>query len=282
MPSETEVFNLWEKLASWANIARSKFCLVPWFLLDFGRLAICSFQAISFSAGYSWLHASHLPNDHGQSSRAITLLQLLYVLTILEALLSPVCTITFCIMLRRREQRYTEIISFFSLIAISTVLAAVVLALQNLVLSSLDIQAILAINPPDLSNGDGFYWSDDFVTGHIPLAALILFLVADGFQIVILSAQHLIPSSKRLPKQFQPFLIVKNRGKTIIEELETSPQMIELVDSGPLARLYNDYERHGLISTHMDIQVCQSNNPQFFQDTYTALEGFRRKASSYK
>lgn len=130
-------------------------------------------MAAHFSAWSSWLPRTHIdlpiphisppafpplqrryiPN-HYLSSPADALLQPLYILAIFEAVLAPVCTVAFAITIFRREITYTKDMLYLVLIAISTVVAAVVLALQTQALSSsLDVQAILRIRP-DLSSGD--------------------------------------------------------------------------------------------------------------------------------
>ena len=172
-----------------------------------------------------------------------SLLQVLYILAAFEAVLSPVSTVAFSIIIFRRETTCTHDILIFGLIAIGTVVAAVVLALQTLALNfSLDVQAILKARP-DLSIGDVLGAWDRFIGGKLPLVAFILFLAAGGFQIVAVSVRQLIPSSKRLPKQFQPF-VDKHKRISAVGEPEASTLGTELVagvDSGPLARLFNDY-----------------------------------------
>ena len=257
---------LWQNFLSWACIAGRPKYSVP-FSLGLGGvgLLICSINAAKLSARSSWLDWTNLPNlpsDCYLSSHVYTLLQLLYILAALEAVLSPVCTVAFSISIFRRETTCTHDILVFGVIAISTVVAAVVLALQTLALnSSVDVQAILRIRP-DLSSGDVLGAWGSFIGGKLPLVAFILFLVAGGFQIVAVSARHLIPSSSRLPKQFQPFVMKKQKRTSAIGEPEASTGGTELVagvDSGPLATLFDDYDKQGLISTHKDLEVCQLN-----------------------
>ena len=256
------IFNLWQKLVSSAYNASDPAASISLsFVLEVGRLVICSLNAARFSAQSSWLYPTSLPNECYSISRMNTLLQLLYILAILEAILSPVTTVAFSITIFR-ETTCTHDISVFGLIATSTVVAAVVLALQNLALkSSLDVQAILKIRP-DLLSGDVLGAWSRFIGGKLPLVAFILFLVAGGFQIVAVLARHIIPSPKRLPKQFQPFVIEKNKRISAVGEPEASALGTELVagvHSGPLARLFDDHEKRGLISAHIDLEVCQSN-----------------------
>ena len=205
------IFNLWQKLVSSAYNASDPAASISLsFVLEVGRLVICSLNAARFSAQSSWLYPTSLPNECYSISRMNTLLQLLYILAALEAVLSPVTTVAFSITVFRRETTCTHDILVFSLITISTVVAAVVLALQALALnSSLDVQAVLKIRP-DLLSGDVLGAWSPFIGGKLPLVAFILFLVAGGFQIVAVSARHITPSPKRLPKQFQPFVIEKN------------------------------------------------------------------------
>ena len=260
--------SLRQKLVSWAYIAsRPGISITFSCFLEVARVTVCSCMAGNLSAWSLWFHPTHLPNNHYLSSYLIALLQPLYILAVLEAVLSPVSTVAFGIVIFRRETTFAQDILFFGLLAISTMVAAVVLALQTLVLnSSLDVQAILRVRP-DLSSGDAVSAWDSFVGGKFPLVAFILFVIADGYQIVAVSARHLVPSSKRLPKQFQPFVIEKHGRTAIVREAEASTQGIELeagVDFGPLARLFDDYEKQGLISTRVALEVGQSSTPSFF------------------
>ena len=257
------IFNLWQKLVSSAYNASDPAASISLsFVLEVGRLVICSLNAARFSAQSSWLYPTSLPNECYSISRMNTLLQLLYILAILEAILSPVTTVAFVITIFRRETTCTHDISVFGLIAISIMVAAVVLALHALALnSSLDVQAILKTRP-DLLSGDFLVAWSRFIGGKLPLVVFILFLVAGGFQIVTVSARHLIPSPKRLPKQFQPFVMKKHKGMSAVGEPEASTLGTELgagVHSGPLARLFDDHKKRGLISAHIDLEVCQSN-----------------------
>ena len=150
-----------------------------------------------------------------------------------------------------------------AVITISIAVAAIVLALQTLIQPSLDIQTILKIRP-DLSSEDVLSNWEYFMDPWVTLAVFIISLVAGGFQIVVVSVRHLIPSPNRLPKQFQPFVLEKHKRKPVIGEPEASALGIELVagvEPGPLARLFDDYEKRALISTHVDLEVCQSIPP---------------------
>lgn len=63
----------------------------------------------------------------------------------------------------------------------------------------------------------------------------------------------------------------KYKRATRIGEPEASAlemHVVARVDTGPLARLFDDYEKQGLISTHIDLEVCQSNIPPYFEDAY--------------
>ena len=255
------LFDLWQELVLWVYKASNpRISITLSFFLEVGRLIVCSVNAGRFSAQSSWLYSTNLPNDCYLTSRMNTLLQLLYILATLEAVLSPVSTVAFSITILRRETTCTHDILVFGVIAISTVVAAVVLALQTLALhSSLDVQAILRIRP-DLSSGHVLGAWGSFIGGKLALVAFILFLVVGGFQIVAISARFIIPSSKRIPKQFQPFVMEKQKKTSAIGEPGTTTGGTELVagvDSGPLARLFDDYEKQGLISTHIDLEVCQ-------------------------
>ena len=250
-----------QKLVSWAYIAsRPGISITFSCCLELARVIVCSCMVGNFSDGFLWLHQTHPPNSSYLSSHLFALLQPLYTLAVLEAVLSIVSTVAFGIVIFRRETTFAQDILFFGLIAISTMVAAVVLALQTLVLnSSLDVQTISKISP-DLSSEDALAAWDSIVGGKLPLVAFILFVVADGYQIVAVSARHLVPSSKRLPKQFQPFVIEKHGRTAIFREAEASTRGIEIVDGvdfGPLARLFDDYEKQGLISTHIDLEVRQ-------------------------
>ena len=250
--------SLRQKLVSWAYIAsRPGISITFSCCLEVARVVICSCMAGNISAWSLWLH----PTSH-----LIALLRPLYILAVLEAILSPVSTVAFGIVIFRRETTVAQDILFFGLIAISTMVAAVVLALQTLVLSSsLDVQAIRRVRPY-ISSGDALAAWDSFVGGKLPLVAFILFAVADGYQIVAVSARHLVPSSKRLPKQIPPFVIEKQGRTAIVREAEANTQGIQIVagvDFGPLARLFDDYEKQGLISTHIDLEVRRSSTPQF-------------------
>ena len=203
-------------------------------------------NAANFSAQSAWLYSTELPNDCYLSSRVNTLLQPLYILATLEAIVVPISTFTFSIAISRRETKHNEEILVFSLIAINIAVAAAVLALKTLVQNpSLDMQAILRIRP-DLSNGDVLAAWGNFIGRGMSLAVFIFSVIIGGFQIAVISAQHLIPSPKRLPKQFQPFIMEKHRETTAIGELEATTPVTEVVagvNSGPLARLYDEYEK---------------------------------------
>lgn len=78
------------------------------------------------------------------------------------------------------------------------------------------------------------------------------------------SAGHLIASAKRLPKQFQPFVMETHKRTTVVGESETSTLGIEVValkDSGPLARLFDDYEKQrveGCVAEQMWLQTINA------------------------
>lgn len=231
------------------------------FVLDLLRLAFCGVNARTFSARSTWLNPTPLPDDCYLLPRVNSLLQPLYVLAVLVAVLSPLCTVCFLTMVSQREAKYTGAVLFIAMITISIVVAAVVLALQTLIQPSLDMQTILKIRP-DLSSEDVLFYWETFMRADITLAVFILFLVSGGIQIMAVSARHLIPSPKRLPKQIQPFVMEKHKRKSAIGEPEASTLGTELVtgvEPGPLARLFDDYEKLGLISTHIDLEVRQSN-----------------------
>ena len=172
----------------------------------------------------------------------------------------PVSTIVFAITINRREITYARDIFSLGLITISIVVT-VVIRLNILVLSTLlgvntppDVQAILRNTTGDVLTPREYSFAMDN-----SLIVLIFALVITGFQTMAISARHLIPASKKLPKQFQPFVLKKQKIATVIEEPEASTQEMEVVggvDSGPLARLFDDYEKQGLISTHIDLEVC--------------------------
>ena len=178
------IFEVWQKLVSLAYSASTSFASIGLsFYLEVARLVICSLNAARFSVQSFWLYPTSLPNECYSISRMNTLLQLLYILAILEAILSPVTTVAFSITIFRRETTCTHDLSVFGLIATSTVVAAVVLALQNLALkSSLDVQAILKIRPDVLSGDVLGAWSR-FIGGKLPLVAFILFLSLADFRL---------------------------------------------------------------------------------------------------
>ena len=255
-------FALWKKLLSWVDMASLSiiyFTYSP--ISDLLRLLLCGFNAKFFSARSSWLQSTPLPDDCYLSPRVNSLFQPLFVLAALEAILSPLCTVAFWIMNSRRETTYTEAILVIAMITISIAVAAIVLALQTLIKSSLDMQITLS-SRPDLSREDVLSAWDDIVGGGFSLAIFILFLVTGGYQIMVASVRHVIPSSRRLPKQFQPYVMEKHKRRHAIREPRESTPGIGLVaggDCGPLARFFDDFERRGPILTHIDLEVCQSN-----------------------
>ena len=256
-------FDLWQKLVSWAyNVSHPDISFLFSFLLDALSLLFCSFNVSTLSARSSWLHATPLPSDCYLSPRIPTLFQQTYILAILEAVLCSVSIAAFTFTMFRRETTYTENILVIGVIAISIALAAVGLALQTLVSKSLlDVEAILRIRP-DLSSEDVLNAWAKFTDGKLPLVVFIFLLFAGVLQIWAVSARHLIPSSRRLPKQHRPFIVEKTKRMPAIRESEASTlgtEMLPRVEPGPLARLFDDYERRGLISTQVDLEVCQSN-----------------------
>lgn len=261
--AESYTLNLWQRLVLWAYIVSlSSRCIICSIILDLARLCLCSRNAVALSARSAWLDSTTIPDNCYLPSHVNTLFQPLYILATTEAIWCPVCTVAFSIAIFRRDTTHNEGILVLGLIAISTVVAAVVLALQIVVQeSSLDMQAILRIRP-DLSSGEVLSSWNSFVCGSLSKIAFILFLLRSGFQIVAVSGRHSKSSSKRLPKQFRPFIMEKQKRTSAIGELEASTMETELVirvDSGSLARLYDDYEKQGLISTHIDLEVCHSN-----------------------
>ena len=271
-------FALWKKLLSWVYRASGPpASVVSWScLLDVVKLMLCIMNAVGFKARSSWLTSTPLPNDCYVSPFVNRLFQPLYVLAVLMATLSPMCSVAFMGTLLRRESTYTMAILVIAMNTIITVAAAVVLALQTLSLkSSLDMQVILTIRP-DLSSQDVLSAWDDVMVGGYPLGIFIISLVTGGFQIVAVSVRHLIPSPKRLPKQLQPFVMKKHKRKSAIGEPEVSTLGTELVagvDSGPLAKLFDDYERRGLIPTHTDLEVCQVIR-SLFVHAYSVSQSF--------
>ena len=252
-----------KKLLSWVDEAYNRDAII--FLLPFPeilRLVLCVLNADGVSARSSWLNSTPLPNDSYLSPRINSLCQPLYVLAVLMAILSPVCSIAFFTLIFRREATYTGTILVIAVTTISIVVAAIVLALQILIQPSLDMQTILKIRP-DLTSEDVLTaWRNSTTRLAYTLFAFILFLVTGGFQIMAVSARHLISSRTRLPKQFQPFVIEKHKRKSAIGEPEASTLGTELVASvepGPLARMFDGYKERGLISTHIDLEVCRSN-----------------------
>ena len=255
-------FALWKKLLSWVYRASDPIAsFLASLALDLARLIVCGMNAIYFSARSSWLNATPLPDDCYLLPRVNSLLQLLHILEVLMTVLSPLCTVAFASAIFRRENTYTMGILAIAVIAISIAVAAIALALQILIQPSLDMQTILKIRP-DLSSEDVLSeWENFMNPGPIPIA-FTLFLVTGGFQIMAVSVRHLIPSPQRLPKQILPFVMEKHKRKSAIGEPEASTLGTELVtgvEPGPLARLFDDYEKRGLISTHIDLEVRQSN-----------------------
>ena len=255
-------FALWKKLLSWvyrASDPRAFFRLA--FTVDPARLIVCGINASYSSARSSWLKATRLPDDCYLLPRVNSLLQLLYILEVLMAVLSPLCTVAFACAIFRRENTYTMGVVAIAVIAISIAVAAIVLALRTLIRPSLDMQTIIKIRP-DLSSEDVLSDWENFMNPGLIVFVFILFLVTGGFQIMAVSVRHLIPSPQRLPKQIQPFVMEKHKRKSAIGEPEASTLGTELVtgvEPGPLARLFDDYEKRGLISTHIDLEVRQSN-----------------------
>lgn len=270
-------FALWQKLVLSAYfVSRPGISITVSFFLEVARVIICSVMAENFSTLSSWLHAVHLPNDPYLPSRAIALSQPLYILAVLEAALSPVSTVAFAITIFRRGTTYVEDILCFGLIGISTVVAAVVLALYILVInSSLNVQALVGIRPDRSSDN-----VSPALDAKLPLAAFILFLVANGFQIVAITARHLILSSKRLPKQFRPFVMEKH-GRTAVvgdpEAIDISMDVVPRTDLGPLERLYDDLEKQGLISHGVDLEVCRTIVVLFLKSLTRFSQSFHGK-----
>lgn len=262
--STSYTLNLWHELVSWVCFVSS----IPWISITFScilaavTLGVCSANASYLSTYSSWLDDSTiLPNDCYLISHMNTLLRLLYTFAVLETILCPVCLVAFILAFIRRETTCTHAIWCFTVMAISTVVAAVVLVLKTVVLnSSLNMQAILSIRP-DLSSGDVLASWDSFRGGSLSLVAFIFFLVTSGLHIVAVSARHLIPSPIRLPKQFRPFVMEKHKRTAASGDPEATTLMIEMVEDvdGPLARFYDHHDKQGLISTHIDLEVCQSS-----------------------
>ena len=229
--------------------------------IDIVRLGLCSINAARLSRRSSWLSSTPLPDDCYLSPRVNSLFQPLFVLAALEAILSSLCTVAFSIMIFRRETTYTGAILIIAVITISVAVAAIVLALLTLIQPSLNMQTILR-NRPDLSSEDVLSaWDPFWPTGN-PLVIFILFLVTGGFQIMVVSVRHVIPSSRKLPKQVQPYVMEKHkRGHAIGEPGESTPgtELVAGGDCGPLARFFDNYERRGPIFTHVEFEVCQSN-----------------------
>ena len=271
------IFSVWQKLVSWPYIADLRSAGIPFSVgFNLAITIISGFGAKNLSVRSSWLDSTPLPNDCYRSPHVNTLLQLPYILMILEAVLSPVCAVTSSIMMSRRETTYTKTILVIGVITISTVVAGAIPVLQSLTRkSALDMQAILSIRP-DLSSADVLTAWDDFIgRTFMPRLTFILYLLAGGYQIVALSARHLITSPERLPKQFRPFVMEKHKRKSAIGEPEASTlgtKLLNPVDSGPLAKLFDDYEKRGLISTHTDLEVCQAISPVFVH-AYTVFTG---------
>ena len=224
------------------------------------KLVTCIINANGFKARSSWLESTFLPNDCYLSPLVNRLFQPLFVLAVLMATLSPMCTVAFMYMVLRRARAYTMAILIIAMNTIIIVAAAVELALQTLALkSSLDMQVILTIRP-DLSSEDILRAWNGFMGRRDPRVIFATALVAGGFQIVVVSFRHVIPSPWRLPKQLHLFVMKKHKSKSAIGEPKASTLGTELVagvDSGPLAKLFDDYERRGLIPTHTDFEVCQ-------------------------
>ena len=230
----SRTLNLWQKLVSWAYIAGgSKSSILISWSLELARFLICYLNSDLISA--SSFSTTDPTNPPSLSSRANALFQPLRILAVLETVLSPLSTLAFNIRIIQRETTYIKDILYFGLSAISTVVAAVVLVLQCL---------ILKLPREDTWN-------------ILPLFAFILFLVPGGLQVVAVLARRLI-----VPKQFRPFVMEKYKRTSAIEEPEARALGIELVagiDSGPLARLNHDYEKQGFVSRHIDLEVGQSN-----------------------
>ncbi|KAK0512761.1 hypothetical protein JMJ35_004778 [Cladonia borealis] len=251
--------NLWQKLVLLPYIANIPQIFA--IMLEYVGL-VCWSCAATLSTRSSWLSSTPLPNYCYLISHMNTLLQLQYILAAFRTVLVPVNSVAFAITILRRETTCTDAFLYFGLIAVSTVVAAVVLALQIVVQnSSLDMQAILRIRP-DLSSEEVLNSWEFFTDITMPLTGFILFLLASGLEIVAVSARHLIPYPARLPRQFRPFVAEEHKRARAFKGPEASTLGTELVarlDPGPLARLFDDYEKRALISTHTDLEVCQSN-----------------------
>ena len=60
-------------------------------------------------------------------------------------------------------------------------------------------------------------------------------------------------------------------------------EVVAYVDNEPLARLFDAYEKQGLIPTHIDLERCQSNTSPslfflfffFWEDAYTVFMVFQ-------
>ena len=273
------IFDLWQKLVSRTYIVSRPLTSISFAILfNTASLIPYSFNVMTLSARSSWLLGTPLPNDCYLSPRMTTLFQQTFILAILETVLCPVSVAAFAFTMSRRETTYTENILVIGVIIISIAVTAGGLALQTLVSKSLlDVEAILGIRP-DLSSEDVLIPWAEFTDRILPLVVFICSLFSGGFQIWAVSARHLIPSSRRLPKQHRPLIVEKDKRTPAIGESEASTlgtEMLPRVEPGPLARLFDDYERRGLISTQVDLEVCQSNKAV----TSSFLHGLYRLSS---
>lgn len=99
----------------------------------------------------SQMYFTSLPSN-ALSPLAVVLLRPLYVLAFLEAFISQASTITAIAAISKKEMTRTRAIVFFSLTTIGIVVAAVVLALQSLLMAyPSDVQAVL-MTRSDLSS----------------------------------------------------------------------------------------------------------------------------------
>ena len=249
-------FALWKKLLSVYSL--SSFILCLFVCPNIAGLVLSTFNATNFSARSSWLDSTPLPDDCYLSPRVNSLFQPLFVLTVLTAISPPLYTVAFLITIFRRQTTHTEALLVIAVITINIAVTAIVLALQTLIQPSLDMQNILR-SRPDLSSEDVLFAWDKIMGGGGPLGLFIFSLITGGFQIMAVSLRHVIPSPRRLPKQFQPYVMEKRKRRHAVGEPGESTLGTELVagiDCGPLARLFDDYKRRGPILTHIDLEVC--------------------------
>lgn len=238
------IHGVWQTLASKAYIAcRPKVIIIVSIILEAARMCMCAVMASGFSNYGDFLQIYLLIKRY--SSNAFSLQRPLYILAICEALVSLVSTVTFTIVIAKRQATRLSVSIFFGMITIGTAISASIVPLQSQALARpLDLEKIMKVRP-DISPREVQGSWDNLIGGKLPLACFIQFLVNDCIQIYAILVRHIVSSPLRPPKKFQP-LITKQRDELPGKETNTNikPSKPEQqTNSGPLAGLFESCER---------------------------------------